>query len=206
MAKWISPLFSDVRNKLADSVVFSNWKGRTYFRGYVIPANPKTLKQQANRDVMRQLVARWKNIVDTEDKKAEWNKIALPLEITGYNLFVKYGRLSKISCPASASIDPTTGTVDITITYTLGNPAPFARIYKFDGANWTDITPAEGLTAGENQQMTYSENTAGTYYYFIADSRPLVSGDVAPKDYQAFSNWEPDITNGIAKEAKCVVS
>jgi len=32
MAKWISPIFSDARNKLGDAVVFSNWKGRSYFR------------------------------------------------------------------------------------------------------------------------------------------------------------------------------
>ena len=42
MAKWISPLFADIRNKLGDSVIFSNWKGRPYFRKYAKPSNPKT--------------------------------------------------------------------------------------------------------------------------------------------------------------------
>lgn len=52
MAKWKSPLFSDIRNKLGENVVFSMWKGRPYMRSYVTPANPNSLKQAANRDQM----------------------------------------------------------------------------------------------------------------------------------------------------------
>jgi len=203
MAKWKSPLFSDIRNKLGESAVFSIWKGRPYFRGYVIPANPQTNKQQAHRAVLRELVRRWQDIIDTADKKAVWNAEALPYQISGYNLFTKYGRMSKISVPASAS---GSGTADIEITYTLGLPASKAKIYRYDGNIWEDVTPAEGLESGEDKTFTDTVDTSGTYEYYIAYSDVLVEGDTPPQEYQAITKWSPDITTGTAKEAKCEVT
>jgi len=201
--KWISPLFTDIRNALGESVVFSNWKGRGYFRSYVKPANPRTNAQQAHRDVMKKLVARWKEIVTTNDIKQAWNAVALDQLISGYNLFVKEGRKSKISCPGTAS---GTGSATVTVTYTLGLGAADAAIYMFDGSTWQDVTPAEGLSAGEDQTIDVEITTSGTYYFFIADKRVLVPGDTAPQAYQAITKWAPDELNGVAKEAKCEVT
>jgi len=203
LAKWKSPVLSDIRNQVAKGVVFSIWKGRNYFRSYVIPANPRTASQRAHRAVMAELVKRWKAIIDTAAKKSAWNAVALADLISGYNLFVKEGRKSSISCPATAS---GVGSVDITITYTLGLGAADARIYKFDGTTYTDITPAAGLEAGTDKTMTYTETVSGTYTYFIADSRPLVSGDTPPQEYQAITCWKPDEVNGVADPATCEVT
>lgn len=206
MAKWISPIFSDARNKLGNSVVFSNWKGRSYFRSYVKPANPKTNKQKANRAEQALLVKRWQEIIDTADKKAAWNAVALKDQISGYNLFVKEGRKSKISAPATATLSGTPATATLTITYTLGVPAAVAKIYMYDGTNWTDVTPSEGLSSEPDSTITVTVSAAGTYYFFIADSRALVPGDTPPLNYQAITKWEPDYVNGVAVEAKTVVS
>ncbi len=201
MPKWKSPLFTDIRNAIGDSVVFSVWKGRPYFRSYVIPANPRTNKQKAHRDVLRQLVKRWQAIIDTDAKKAAWNAEALPFLISGFNLFIKYGRKSKISCPESG----TAGSA-ITITYTLGLPASKAAIYVLHDSTLEDITPAEGLSEEPDSTISYTPPSAGTYYFFIADKDVLVSGDSPPQEYQAITKWAPDEVNGVAKEAKCVVS
>ncbi len=201
MAKWKSPIFSDIRNKLGDSVVFATWKGRTYFRSYVIPANPRTAKQQAHRDVMRQLVKRWQAIIDTPDKAQAWDNEALPYLISGFNLFVKFGRKSSVEVDATG-----TTTAPVTITYTLGLPASKARIYAYDGTSWMDITPAGGLSETPNSSFQYTFSTAGTYEIFIADADVLVSGDTAPQPYQAITKWKPDEVNGVAKEAKVVIS
>lgn len=201
MPKWISPLFTDARNALGKSVVFSSWKGRSYFRSYVIPANPRTNKQKAHRDVMTKLVKRWQAVIDTDDKKAAWNAEALPYLISGFNLFIKYGRRSKISVPATGSVGSA-----LTITYTLGLPAAKAKIYVYDGTTWADITPAEGLSEDPDSTLEWTPTAAGTYEFYIADGDVLVSGDAAPQPYQAITKWMPDITNGVAKEAKCVVS
>jgi len=201
MAKWKSPIFSDIRNKLGDSVVFSNWKGRGYFRSYVIPANPRTNKQQAHREVLKNLVKRWQAIIDTADKKQAWNNEALPYLISGFNLFVKFGRKSKISVPSTG-----TTTAPVTITYTLGLPANKAKIYAYDGTNWTDITPAGGLSDQPNSTFDHTFSVAGTYEIYIADGDVLVSGDTAPQPYQAITKWEPDEVNGVAKEAKITIT
>jgi len=203
MAKWKSPLFSDIRNKLGESAVFSIWKGRTYFRSYVIPANPQTNKQQAHRDVLKKLVARWQSIIDTDEKKAAWNKYALPYQISGYNLFVKFGRKSKISVPASAS---GTGSATVTVTYTLGLPASDARIYRYDGTTWTDVTPAEGLSSDPDSTFDDTVTSSGTYYYFIAYKPILDELGSGNEDVAAITKWMPDEANGVAKEAKCEVT
>jgi len=203
MAKWVSPILTDIRNQVGRSVVFSIWKGRGYFRQYVKPANPKTAKQRAHRDVMRQLVKRWQQIIDTPEKKAAWNTIGL-LEgnITGYNVFTKYGRKSRISCPGSASVNDT-----ITITYTLGLPAAVAMIVarKPDGS-LEIVADAGTLEAGENKTVTYQVTSSGKYEFYIADSRVLVEGDTAPVEYQMITKWTPDEVNGVAKAAECEVS
>jgi len=50
MAKLKGPLFSfNASGKLADSLVYFPWKGLNVVRQYVIPANPKTALQQAQR-------------------------------------------------------------------------------------------------------------------------------------------------------------
>jgi len=203
MAKWTSPVLTDIRNQVGKSVVFSSWKGRSYFRSYVVPTNPKTLKQMANREVHALLVKRWQEIATTEDIKSAWNAIgAAEANITGYNAFVKYGRKSMISCDASATAGST-----ITITYTLGLPAAYAMIVAIKPDGTLEIVADAGtLEAGEGKTVTYTVSSTGTYQFFIADSRVLISGDTAPQNYQLITKWMPDYSTGTAKAADCVVS
>lgn len=93
MAKWKSPIFSDIRNKLGENVVFSMWKGRQYMRSYTKPANPKTLAQTANRLHMEMLVSYWQSaIATTPSAVTEWNKAGLSDLISGFNRFIKGAR------------------------------------------------------------------------------------------------------------------
>jgi hypothetical protein len=58
MAKLKAPLLSfDARGKLADTLVFSSWKGIATARQYVVPANPNTTLQQGVRAYMTAIVA-----------------------------------------------------------------------------------------------------------------------------------------------------
>ena len=205
MPKWKSPIFSDIRNAIGDNVVFSMWKGRPYFRSYVIPANPRTKAQQANRDVLKKLVKRWQEIIDTDAKKGAWNKKALEQLISGYNLFIKEGRKSEIEAEITSAWDGSSAT--ITITYTLGFAATSARIYRRNpDGTLTDITPAEGLSATPNSTLDDTVTSTGDYEYYIADGDILVEGDTAPQEYQAITKWKPDEANGVAKEAKVTVA
>lgn len=90
MAKWKSPIFSDIRNKLGENVVFSMWKGRQYMRSYTKPANPKTLAQTANRLHMAALVLYWQQqIALTPSAVTAWNAAGLSDLISGFNRFIK---------------------------------------------------------------------------------------------------------------------
>lgn len=164
---------------------------------------PKTLSQLAERDNLRKLVARWQEIKGDSDAVTAWNKLALPYQISGYNLFTKWGRQSKISVPASAS---GSGSATVTVTYTLGLPAAEARALRYDGTTWVDVTPEGGLQSGENKTFNDTVSTSGTYYYFIGSGSIITELGAANKDKAAITKWKPDPTTGTAKEAKCVVT
>jgi len=202
MPKWKSPLFSDIRNAIGDNVVFSTWKGRPFFRSYVIPANPNTLKQQAQRANSTDLVKRFQSIMADPDVLAAWNESALPYLISGYNVFVKWGRKSVISVSPSSGSAP----LDVVVTYTCGIPLARAKLFQFDGTDWTDITPVGGLEAGEDKTVEVDALAAGTYYFFLADGDTLVVGDSTPMAYQAITKWKPNETTGADDEAVTVSS
>ena len=200
MPKWKSPIFSDIRNAIGDNVVFSTWKGRPFFRSYVIPANPNTDKQKAVRAVTAELVKRYQSLMADAEVKAEWNEEALPYLVSGYNIFVKWGRLSDISVAPESGSAP----LDVTITYTCGVPLAKAKMYQVTDSTWSDITPGGGLLASGTVDVTGL--AAGTYYFFIADEDVLKESDESPQAYQAITKWKHDKVNGVAKECECIVS
>jgi len=201
LAKWYSSLFSDIRNKLANQIVFASWKGRGYFRQWVIPTNPKTNPQRAVREQMKNIVKLFQTYVDTETKKSAWDAVALPKLISGFNLMVQEGKKSAIECPSTG-----TTTTPVTITYTVGFDPAHAKVYAFDGTTLTDITPAGGLSSTPNSTFQHTFSATGTYTLYIADDRPLVSGDTAPQLYQVVTNCKADKTNGTAPIAQITIS
>ena len=200
--KWKSVLFSELSNKLGDQIVGARWKGRGYFRSYVIPANPKSDKQVAERDTLDKILKHIQaNILSDADVKAAWNAEALPLSISGYNLVMSYGRKSKISCPA-------TGTADspVTITYTCGIPLAKAGIFQITDSTVTEVAAKGTLEAGDDKTVQTGNLAAGTYYFYIADAEVLKGEDTWPQLYQGCTKWKPDPTIPGALEAECVVS
>lgn len=191
-----------MRNAIGQNVVFSSWKGRPYMRSWVKPANPKTNKQKAHRAVMTELVKRYQSLMADADVKAEWNVEALPYVISGFNIFVKWGRLSKISVSPESGSAP----LDVTITYTCGIPLAKATLLQFDQTTWTKIKDKGELESGEDKIVDVTGLAAGTYNFFLADDDVLKSGDTAPMAYQAITKWKPDTVNGVAKECKVVAS
>jgi len=200
MPKWASPIFSDMRNAIGQNVVFSQWKGRPYIRSWVKPANPRTNAQKAVRAYLAELVKRYQSLMADADVKTEWNEEALPYTISGFNIFVKWGRLSEIS------VSPTSGSapLDVTITYKCGIPLAKATLLQFDGSTWTKIKDKGELS--ESGTVTVSGLAAGTYYFWLADDDVLKEGDVSPQGYQAITKWKPDKVNGTIVEAKVTVS
>lgn len=200
--KWKSVLFSELSNKLGDQIVGARWKGRGYFRAYVKPANPKSDKQVAERDTLDKILKQCQaEVLDDADIKAAWDAEALPDAISGYNIFMKYGRKTHIACPTTG-----TAAVGIDITYTCGIPLAKAGLFSLTDSTVAEVVAKGGLEAGEDKTVATGAISAGTYYFFIADANVLKGADAWPQIYQGVTKWKPDSSIPGAKEAKCVLS
>lgn len=203
MPKWRSPIFSDIRNGLEDQIVFSMWKGRPYFRSHVFPAQPRTPPVVAERKQWALGVSYWRERIRTAPQRAAWAAIALDRLISGFNQYMSQNRRSCVDSPTTVVAGFT-----MSITYTLGIGAGDAMIVEENDATraLTIIAPAGTLLAGPNQTLTHTAPVAGTYNYWLADSRALVDGDVAPQPYQVFCNEKPDHAAGTAPRAQTIVT
>lgn len=87
MAKPTAPLLSlGASGSLAETLVYSSWKGRPYVRRHVIPANPQTTAQTLTRNVFRNANDFWK--LSPADFQAAWDLFATGQVLTGRNAFV----------------------------------------------------------------------------------------------------------------------
>lgn len=67
------PLLSiDARGKIANTLVFSGWKGLKTVRSYVVPANPNSAGQQAQRGLLTAAVAWWHDVGYSIADLAAW--------------------------------------------------------------------------------------------------------------------------------------
>lgn len=81
-----SPLVADMSGATAD-LVAAKWKGRLYVRTRVIPKNPRTPLQTAQRDAMTEVVALWKLINGIMHDAYQLG--ANQLQISGFNDWAK---------------------------------------------------------------------------------------------------------------------
>jgi hypothetical protein len=106
-------------------------------RAYVVPANPNTLAQQAHRAAMAEAVFNGQGTFGTPANVTEWNRVALPDLISGFNLFVK----DSVGTPvlpdsySAALITKITG-------YNTTIPANEMRFFVFRAGNWITHTPS----------------------------------------------------------------
>lgn len=200
MAKWYSVLFSDIRNKLGDQVVFGNWKGRGYMRTYVIPANPKTNAQEANRKHLADTVLIWQTYIKANENAVKaWNAEALKEQISGFNLFTKFGRQSYITATYAGG--------NVSGSYKIGFAPSSARITIID-EDGSEVYELLGVgdcaeSGTFNKSVTLS---AGTYYVAIIYS-PVEAYDGVTKAAEAMvCRGKPDLATGDFTLAKITVS
>lgn len=87
MAKLTAPLLSmGATGQIGDSVVFAKWRGIPYARQKVVPANPRTVAQQANRTRFAFIREMWKLAPAT--LRAPWTAFASGRKFTDMNAFV----------------------------------------------------------------------------------------------------------------------
>lgn len=89
MAKLTAPLLSfGAKGQIGKTQVMAKWRGISYARQYVVPANPKTQSQQNTRGVFTWLSGVWK-LMD-HSAQAVWTLYAKGKPLTDRNAFTKF--------------------------------------------------------------------------------------------------------------------
>lgn len=202
MSKTTAPLLSfSARGQIGKAMVASSWKGVSYMRRHVIPANPKTTRQTEVRATFALLREMWK--LAPALVQAPWNSFAQGRPLTGMNKFVGENQRvlnnqtdmnNFIGSPGSkGGLAPLGITVDTAtpeqVEITVDVPAA-PDGWAIDGAvgyAFLDQSP----TGIFNGTIEAAEDTAGPAYVIVIPD--LVTGS----DYQvgAFLRWtKPDGT------------
>ena len=81
----LNPAIDSISGAIGGIVLYERF-GRTVMRAYIIPPNPRTPAQQANRSRFRDAMASWRRLPDEE--KDTYNRKARKLGMTGHNLYI----------------------------------------------------------------------------------------------------------------------
>lgn len=89
MAKTTAPLLSfDARGQIAKTQVYASWRGRSYVRRHVIPANPNTADQQLTRNAFTWLQSVYKFMPSLAS--APWEAYVTGKPLTARNAYTKF--------------------------------------------------------------------------------------------------------------------
>jgi hypothetical protein len=144
MAKTTAPLLSfSASGQIAKTQVYSKWKGRSYVRRYVTPANPRSVDQTLTRDTFSWLQAVF--------------KLAPPLAIDPWNLFAKGKVLTPRNAFTSKNLSLLRTASDLTDFVfspgALGGPPP-ATVVPTGGAGEVTIVVTAPATVPTGWTLT----------------------------------------------------
>jgi len=185
MVKVYGPMMSMAASgTLGKIATFSNWKGRSYVRKCVTPANPKSVLQVSVRAMMRFLSQEWEGIGSTP--KGSWDDAAAATNISPFNAYIaaNASRWREFQPPSQTNPAPETGDVpvatldsavggpsycDVTMTITTLNDVWGVILFRSPTGTFTtsraNAIRVIPITAEEEVVFTDSGLDAGTYYY-----------------------------------------
>ena len=127
----------DASGSVADTIVFSKWKGRNYVRQHVIPANPKTGLQTGMRAMMRFVTQIWATLSLTI--QGRWKDVADPKSITPLNAMTQLNQ-ERVRQDFGSKQDPTVAEGAVEAAPAGPAATPQIRSLKLD---WTDSIGAD---------------------------------------------------------------
>jgi len=151
---------------------------------------------------MANLVQEWKNYKKRDPEAVRvWNNYALDYGISGYNLFIKFGRKASIQVPATAS---GTGSATVTITYDFGTLGSDGMII----IQWPDGTYETFIPETTSGSYDYTATRSGTYKFWVGSIKVYDDYEGAAHNgvIARITKWSPDTANGVAKAAECNVT
>ncbi|MEI8122330.1 MAG: DUF6266 family protein [bacterium] len=119
MAKITAPFLSlSARGSIGKTLVAGAWKGVKYMRQHVVPANPQSVAQTAQRDIMALCVVAWQTGFETDSIKAGWNYFASVSgkAQSGFNAFVSTTAKNQAANPTAACFISMVTTIGVTLT------------------------------------------------------------------------------------------
>jgi len=93
MAKVFAPFLSiNASGTVAKTLTASSWMGREYMKQRFIPNNPKSVRQVARRQTMKDGVSKWRfaDTLISAANKTMWASYGAKHRISGFNRFMKY--------------------------------------------------------------------------------------------------------------------
>lgn len=195
MALLNAPLMSlDASGSVAGALTFSKWKGRSYVRQLVKPANPKSVKQVSVRAMMQFLSQQWAGLGSTP--QATWETLANAQSISAFNAYIQQNLFDWRNFLAPSQDYPaaragtagtlgaqsvTAGVRQLTINVSLGAANDNWGLLIFRSPT-TGFTPSfSNLVMAKPKTTTPSESFVdtpldpGTYFYRI---RPFTDDGV----------------------------
>ena len=183
MAKVTGPLFSiDASGKLADSIVFSKWRGINTVRQWAKPANPNTAGQQAVRIAFSDTVDDYHTI--TGDDKGAWSLRAAGKPLSGFNLLMGLSIKAKTTIDdfnlikSVAATDPTTvASTGITISATSEFAGTGRLMYGTKAGTYFDEVPITFTAATEVEAEIVDLIEGVEYFYRIVQDQAVEGTD-----------------------------
>lgn len=166
--KVTAPLFSlDASGTLGKAIVASKWKGRNYMRRHVVPSNPRSNGQTANRAMMAFLSQYWDQM--TTLNQALWDELAAQGNFSPFNAYVRYNlnRWKQFTYPFETPTSVSAAPSAPTISSVVAGSGQF-QLNITEGAgvlNWGTVTFVE-LTVDPTaakllvKNVSYAEFTA----------------------------------------------
>lgn len=190
MAKVLAPLFSTkARGQLGKAIVYFPWKSINAVRSYVIPANPNTAAQQAQRTIMTNAVAQWHTAAYTAKDKTAWNKFASTLAgaLSGFNAmirsFIDVLVGGELWVNMAEVVESSPGATDVDITVQAKTVGDYILHW---GTSPTFMPESDTQTMGGNEVVFDMSGLVDgvIYYYYIDDDIAVKHGRTGVYKYK----------------------
>lgn len=185
MAKLRGPLMSmDARGQFGKMTVYGGWKGLKTARSYVVPANPKSTKQVAQRGKMIAAVVAYKAAEVNDLDKAAFN-VAASLEakpMSGFNYVTKQHIAAAIAgdSPQIMRQFEVSANTGGSITVEVAGDVEVVAGARY-GSTPSSLTQTKsGSWTGKDLSVTITNLTPGStvylQFYTEAEGKEIISG------------------------------
>jgi len=165
----------NARGQIAKTLVFIGWKGLKTIRSYVVPANPNSAAQQAQRGILGDAVDAWHSTNLTGDDKTAWDRFAKTLAAaqSGFNAFCRsfinltVAGKTPLELYDGQDTSEVSGQVDMQISTTTGKAVSVKWGESPGSLINTDTAAEDGETGDYKKQLTGKTPGSKIYAEFV---------------------------------------